>query len=320
MKNIIFITILSLVFLAAGAQRPSKVRTNEESNADRKKSEITVNRSENNKSGSNDVKTNHSRDSRTYRTGTNNHTSDRSDNGRTSGSKLDRREYDQDNGNNSRSINEKIIRNKTDLHKNIRNNRSVVTVDTREMTSPNSGRGNSINSRDFENERKSYHTPNRNRVHREVINVQRPRSYDYRRIYYPYRAPVNINIVWTSRMHREYILIYPEYRYWYYPIGYRIRTASAYDAIHYIGDIANIYGRVYETWYSWQTDEYFLYFGAHYPYHDFSVVIPGRKARQFSSRPEIFFEGRYIWVTGLVSLHDGKPEMIVMKKHQIHPY
>jgi hypothetical protein len=287
MKKIIFISFLSLIFLAAGAQRPSKGRTNEENNADRKKSEMTVNRSVN---------------------------------GRTWGSTNDKREYNHTNGNNGRSINDKIISNKTDLHKNIRNNGSIVTVETRDVRSANSGRSQSINSREFENERKTYHTPYMERIHREVINVKRPRSLDYRRMHYPYRMPAHIHIVWSPRMYREYVLIYPEYRYWYYPVGYRIRTASAYDAIHYTGDIVNIYGQVYEAWYSWQTDEYVLYFGAPYPYHDFSVIIPGRKARQFSSRPEIFFEGRYIWVTGLVSLHDGRPEMIVRQKHQIHLY
>ncbi len=320
MKKIIFITFLSLIFLVAGAQRPSKVRTNEENNADRKKSEMTVNRSDNNKSRSNDVNTNRTTNSRTSNTGTFDRISDRSGNGRTSGSTPDKRVYNDNNGNNNRSINDKIISNKTDLHKNIRNNRSSVTVENREVTPGNSGRGHSINSRDFENERRTYQTPYRKRVHREVVMVNRPRSIDYRRIHYPYRVPVNINIVWTSRMYREYVLLYPEYRYWYYPTGYSIRTASAYDAMYYIGDIANIYGQVTETWYSWQTDEYYLYFGAQYPYHDFSVVIPGGKARQFSNRPDIFFEGRFIWVTGLVSLHEGKPEMVVLKKHQIHLY
>jgi hypothetical protein len=320
MKKIIFISFLSLVFLAAGAQRPSKVRTGEGNNENRKKSEITVNRSVNNKSRSYDDKTHMPINSRNSRTGTYDRGSDRSGSNRDMGSTLDKREYNQNNGNTNRSINDKIIRNRTDLHKNIRNNRSTATVDNPNVPSSNSGRGHSVNSRTYEKERKTYNTPYMKRIHREAINVNRPRSLDYRRIHYPYRMPVNINIYWTSRMYREYILIYPEYRYWYYPIGYRIRTASAYDAFYYVGDVINIYGRVHEVWYSWQTDEYFLYFGAQYPYHDFSVIIPGSKARRFSHRPEIFFEGRHIWVTGLVSLHDGKPEMIIRKKHQIHPY
>ena len=296
------------------------MRTNERVNENRKKSEMTSNRSVENKSRSHDVRSGQSANNRISRTGTNNPVSDRPGSNRSIGSTIDRREYNQNNRTTDRSIDDKIIRNRTDLHKNIRENRSIVTVDTRETRSANSGRERSISSRDFEYERKNYHTPYRTRVYRKTVHVNRPRSLDYRRIHYPYRAPVNIHIVWTNRMYREYILIYPEYRYWYYPVGYRIRTASAYDAMYYVGEVANIYGRVHEVWYSWQTNEYFLFFGAHYPYHDFSVIIPGRKARRFSHSPEIFFEGRYIWVTGLVSLHDGKPEMVVTKKHQIHLY
>lgn len=281
---------------------------------------MTVNQSDKHQSRSYNNKSDHNTNNRSGEIRTNDRIFERSGNKRTSGSTHDKREYNQNTRNDNRSINDKIIRNKTDLHKNIRNGRSDVTVDTRNVPSSGSGRDHSINSRNFEGERKTYHTPDIERVHRKVYHVKRPRSIEYRRIHYAYRVPKHINIVWSPRMYREYILIYPEFRYWYYPYGYKIRTISAYDAAYYIGDVANVYGKVYEAWYSWQTDEYYLYFGAPYPYYDFSVVVPGRKARQFNRNPEIFFEGRYIWVTGLISLHEGKPEMIVRKKHQIHLY
>jgi hypothetical protein len=121
-------------------------------------------------------------------------------------------------------------------------------------------------------------------------------------------------------MYHDYVRWYPDYHYWYYPIGYRIRTVSAYDAAYHIGEVTNIYGIVHQTWYSPETDEYFLYFGAAYPYQDFTVIIPGRKARRISHRPERFFQGRHIWVTGLISLYEGKPEMIIKRTSQIHLY
>ena len=320
MKKIIFISFVSLFFLAAVAQRPSRSRINEKTNTERNKSEMTVNRSVEHKSRSYNSKSDQSSNNHSFGTRTDNRTLERSGNNRNSGSLQNNREINQNNGNSNRSTDDKIIRNKTDLHKNIRSNRSTGTVNIRNVPSANSGRDHSINSRDLEHERKTYHTPYRERMHREVYNVKRPKLIEYRRIHYSYRAPKYINIIWTPRMYREYVLIYPEFRYWYYPYGYRIRTVSAYDAMYHIGDVVNVYGRVHEVWYSWQTDEYFLYFGAQFPYHDFSIIIPGLKARQFSRRPEIFFSGRYIWATGLISLHEGKPEMIVRKKHQINLY
>ena len=63
-----------------------------------------------------------------------------------------------------------------------------------------------------------------------------------------------------------------------------------------------------------------MYFGGSYPYQDFTVVLPGSYARRFNRNPEMYFAGRYIWVTGLVSTFDGKPEIMVMRKSQVHLY
>lgn len=246
MKKVVVISLMSLLFLATFAQRPSKSRSTEENDYDRNK-----------------------------------------------------------------SVNDKIVYTKTEVHKNMEPHTGY---------NANSGRNHSINSRTYDVERKNYHTPDRNPSHRVAYHVNKPKPVEYRRIYYPYVEPYNIHVIWTPRMYHEYMMIYPDYGYWYYPNGYRIRTISAYDAMYYIGEVVNVYGRVYETWYSRETDEYFLHFGARYPYQDFSIVIRGNKARQFSRRPEKFFEGRHIWVTGLISLNQGQPEMIVRKKHQIHLY
>ncbi len=310
MKKVIVISIMSLIFLATWAQRPSKSRSTEVTDIDRKKSEMTTERSNN---------TNYNR------TSTPGRTEDRPEkvyDNRTITPRDDDRSRDISDGpevNRDRTIEDKINYNKTEIHKNIEYGRSG-DIDNHSGYSANDGRNRGISSRTYEVERKNYNTPNRERIHREVHGVYRPGTVEYRRIHHAYRVPVHIDVIWTPRMYYDYRMIYPEYRYWYYPYGYRIRTISAYDALYYTGEIVNVYGRVIEAWYSRKTDEYILYFGARFPYQDFSVIIPGHRARQFSHRPELFFEGRYMWVTGLISLHNGQPEMVVMKKHQIHLY
>jgi hypothetical protein len=121
-------------------------------------------------------------------------------------------------------------------------------------------------------------------------------------------------------MYREYVYLYPEFNLWYYPIGYRIPTISAYDAGAYIGDIARVYGEVFDVWYSAPNREYHLYIGAPYPYQDFTVVIERRDARRFSNRPQRFFMGRHIAATGLISVFEGKPEMFLKKRSQLRVY
>ncbi|MBL7111564.1 MAG: hypothetical protein ISS19_06455 [Bacteroidales bacterium] len=298
MKKLIFISILSLVFMAAGAQRTSRSGSSDQRSDESKKSEMTVRRSSDQQSRSYDNRQNENNRSATYGTRSNTGDNNRSGNGITT---------------------ERINNRRTDVHKNITQDKAI-TYESRRVNSTTGRSDNAYNNNKNEGQRKVYHTPNRTEYHRQVTNVNRPRSIEYRRVYYAYRAPVYTHVVWTNQMYREYRLIYPEYRYWYYPVGYRINTISAYDAGFYIGDVMNVYGRVNDVWYNSRTDEYFLHFGAPYPYHDFTVIIPGRKARHFAIHPEFFFENRYIWVTGLISLYDGNPEMMIRKTHQINLY
>ena len=170
--------------------------------------------------------------------------------------------------------------------------------------------------------RKHYTTPNRRVVRTNHVNNHHYRynPVRYRNVHYHYHAPKRVHVTWTNRMYRDYRIMYPEYRYWYYPVGYQIVTIPFYHAYYHVGEVRNVYGRVHEVYYSWTTDEYHLYFGGSYPYHDFTVVISGRHARRFDRYPEMFFEGRYMWVTGLLSTFNGRPELIVKRRHQIHLY
>ncbi len=164
-----------------------------------------------------------------------------------------------------------------------------------------------------------YYHPDR--YHRSVTHVyhSRPKPIEYRRVHHVYRAPVHVDIFWTPAMYREYRVIYPGMS-WNYRTGYRISTLSAYDALFYIGDVRRVYGRVTDVFYAWENDEYILYFGPQFPYHDFSVIIPGHIAERYSRRPERFFTGANVAVTGLITDYDGKPEVLVRRSHQIERY
>ena len=121
-------------------------------------------------------------------------------------------------------------------------------------------------------------------------------------------------------MHHDFRIFYPQVHVWRYPVGYRIVSIPAYDANGYIGEVANVYGQVVEVYYALPSDEYYLYFGDYYPYHDFTVVLPGWIASRYSSYPESYLEREDIVVTGLISTFDGKPEIVVKRESQISIY
>jgi len=177
-------------------------------------------------------------------------------------------------------------------------------------------------SKEDERSRKAFETPARKAVDRttDVAQGYINKPVEYRRVKYPYKVPARVDIRWTLAMYKEYRVFYPEFNHWYYPLGYRIHTISAYDAGFYIGEIARVYGMVYSTWHSRATDEYYLYFGGPYPYQDFSVILPAKVARRINWRPERYFLNRHIAVTGLISRWEGKPEILLRNKTQMDIY
>jgi hypothetical protein len=137
----------------------------------------------------------------------------------------------------------------------------------------------------------------------------------YNVLYYPtYRE-----IFWSNAMYRDYCRWYPNYH-WRYNYGYRIQTISVFDAKYNMGEVAMVYGRVYATWYNQETDDYLLFFGGDYPQQQFTLVLPGRIARSFSWRPEQYFLGEHLTMTGLITTFDGIPEIIVKNKRQVGIY
>jgi hypothetical protein len=170
------------------------------------------------------------------------------------------------------------------------------------------------------NERR-YANSSHNRVEAHIHTYyHNPDPIEYRRIHNPYRRPVYVDLYWTSGLRDNYYSWYPEYRHWNRNLDSRIETISAYDSYDYIGDIARVYGKVYDVQYSVENDEYYLYFGAYYPYQDFSAVVPGWVAREITSRPKRYFDNRHISITGLITIYDDRPEIEVRRPGQIDRY
>lgn len=160
------------------------------------------------------------------------------------------------------------------------------------------------------------------RGHHKSSHVYRhaPHTREYRARHYTYRKPHHIHVVWSRDLHRHYIRMYPSVRHWEYRYGYQINSVSAYYADYYIGDVRTVYGKVKEVFYSPESDEYFLHMGAYYPYHDFTIVLPGHIARKYTARPIRYFTNEYLNVTGLITSFEGKPEIVVKRKFQLDVY
>jgi hypothetical protein len=169
---------------------------------------------------------------------------------------------------------------------------------------------------------REYESPRIDRErHVPIYHYDRPPvNREYREHHYVYRAPVNLYIYWSHDLYNNYVRMYPMVRTWDYPIGYRIESIPAYDADHYKGAVVTVYGSINEAYYSRATDEIFLYYGPYYPYQDFTVVIPGWVARQYSSRPEIFFNNQNLAVTGLITTFEGDPEIVIKEPFQLNLY
>lgn len=142
----------------------------------------------------------------------------------------------------------------------------------------------------------------------------------YRDVYYTYRAPSHVDVIWTADLHRHYVEMYPSHRYWQYSYGYRIASVPAYNAEYYIGDVRKVYGRVTDVYYAPETDEFFLYIGPYFPYQHLTVIVPGHIARNYSHKPARYFMNQDIAITGLITAYEGKPEILVKRNSQMCIY
>ena len=210
----------------------------------------------------------------------------------------------------------------TNTNRNVNRGTSGTTV-TRTTTNVNTSRPvySRNHSTTYSSNRNYKHYYPTTRIHRShTVHVSSPKPVSYRKTYHPYRKPAYRTAYWTKPMYVEYCKIYPEVKYWRYDYGTRIYTISAYDAYYHIGELRRVYGKVHEVFYAKKTDEYYLYFGSYYPYHDFSIVVPGHIARSYSYRPAWYFQNQHIMVTGLVTAYKESPEIVVRRVNQIKIY
>lgn len=222
-------------------------------------------------------------------------------------------------------------------HKNV-TTRSYATRESDVRTAPSAAERRTITNRATVEKNRSNNSRNINSVaprsndvyhsSRRFVSKRLPRyryrvvphPRDYRARIYPYRSPAYFHIYWSYNVFRHYCALYPVIEYWSYTPDYSISTISAYDALFHVGEIRRIYGKVSEVYYAKETDEFFLYFGAYYPYHDFTTVIPGVIARKFSRHPEFYFQDEHVEVTGLITEFEDKPEVVVKDRDQLRRY
>lgn len=178
-------------------------------------------------------------------------------------------------------------------------------------------------SDDFRRVYRDYERWHHSRYRREVVyhyHIHPPLSIEIRRVRYPYRRPVHVDLCWTPWLHHRFMYYYPMHNRWNLDYGHYIETISSYEAMHYTGSVKRVYGRVEEVYYSSKDQTYTLYFGAEFPYHDFSVVVPARIAKHMAWSPTWYFEDEYVWVVGLIDVWEGKPEIVVHDEDQIRRY
>jgi hypothetical protein len=178
-------------------------------------------------------------------------------------------------------------------------------------------------SDEFRRDYRDYDNWNRHR-HIRVVNHYHyryvPVPWEVRRTRYYYRVPNHIDLIWTPLLFHRFMFYYPTHRTWDMEFGSQISTISAYEAQEYAGTVSRVYGKVDEVYYSPEDENYILYVGAPFPYHDVSVVIPRHIARDISMSPKWYFENEYIWVVGLINMWEGKPEIVIRDEDQIRKY
>lgn len=157
---------------------------------------------------------------------------------------------------------------------------------------------------------------------RRVIHhyVNPPRPISYRRVYRAYRVPNLVYVNWSINLFNDFRVFYPRVVHWHYRYGDRIRNISAYDAMYFIGEVKRVYGKVSEVYYSRNDDMYYLYVGARFPYHDFSILIPGREYRRYDFPSLRHLEFQHVWVMGLITEYDNKPEIVIKRPYQLGIY
>ena len=93
------------------------------------------------------------------------------------------------------------------------------------------------------------------------------------------------------------------------------------EARNHIGERTTVYGPVVDTFYASGSSgrPTFLNIGNAYPNTNrFTVVIWGQNRGNFSQMPEVYYRGKTIYVTGLITSYGGVPQIEVRSPDQIY--
>lgn len=143
---------------------------------------------------------------------------------------------------------------------------------------------------------------------------------EIRKVENPYRRPVQAELIWSPLLISQFKFYYPAHTDWRIEEGQKIGTVSAYQVWENVGALRRVYGKVLEVYFTSIDENYVLYIGDHFPYQDLSVVVPFAEMRKISRHPESYFKDQNVCVNGLISLWDGKPEIIVRSRVQVRRY
>jgi len=100
-----------------------------------------------------------------------------------------------------------------------------------------------------------------------------------------------------------------------------IEGISCYEAKNHIGERTTVYGAVVDTHYASGSSGKPTFLNMCYSYPDpnrFTVVIWGENRGKFSQPPEDYYDGKTIYVSGLIVSYDGVPQIEVTSPDQIH--
>ena len=91
------------------------------------------------------------------------------------------------------------------------------------------------------------------------------------------------------------------------------------EAYKYIGETKTVCGTVASATYAVRSSgkPTFLNLNKPYPNHVFTIVICGSDRGKFKNPPEVFFKGKEVCVTGLITTYRGKPQIEVSEPSQI---
>lgn len=84
----------------------------------------------------------------------------------------------------------------------------------------------------------------------------------------------------------------------------------------FIGQEKTVQGKVVQGTRS-RTNTVFLNFGSAYPNNCFTAVIFSSDLSNFPEKPEDYYEGKTVKVTGKIEEYNGKPEIIIERKGQV---